>query len=180
MPNHVTNIIQCSGDERRINEMLQAIQNDQFGPGSISFNKIIPMPDYVFTGLVGEAERRLYGKNNWYDWSIENWDTKWDAYGFECIIPGENDTIWCQTAWSAPHKVISRLAEMYPDIRFQHEWADEDIGSNCGRKIYENGRCFSEWYPETESEGVAFALGVLGIDMEPSEIENTGGTLVIL
>lgn len=44
MPNYVANIVTFDGDEKRIKDMLLAIQNDEFGTGSISFNKIIPMP----------------------------------------------------------------------------------------------------------------------------------------
>ena len=45
MPNHVTNILTLSGDENQINELLERIKNDKFGIGTISFNKIIPMPE---------------------------------------------------------------------------------------------------------------------------------------
>lgn len=44
MPNYVANIVTFDGDKERIKEMLSAIQNDEFGPGSISFQKLIPMP----------------------------------------------------------------------------------------------------------------------------------------
>lgn len=41
MPNHVENIITLKGDEKRIREMLEAIKNDDFGLGTLDFNKII-------------------------------------------------------------------------------------------------------------------------------------------
>lgn len=42
MPNHVENIIALKGDERKIREMLEAIKNDDYGLGTVDFNKIIP------------------------------------------------------------------------------------------------------------------------------------------
>ena len=45
MPNHVTNNIYLKGDSDRIRELLEAIKNDEYGTGSIDFNKIIPMPE---------------------------------------------------------------------------------------------------------------------------------------
>ncbi|MCH5296039.1 MAG: septation protein SpoVG family protein [Ruminococcus sp.] len=45
MPNEIKNIIRLKGDEKKINEMLKAIQNDKYGIGTIDFNKIIPMPE---------------------------------------------------------------------------------------------------------------------------------------
>lgn len=44
MANYVANIVTFDGDQERIKEMLSAIQNDEYGLGSISFDKIIPMP----------------------------------------------------------------------------------------------------------------------------------------
>ena len=44
MPNHVINMIAVDGDPKRINEMREAIQNVEYGLGTIDFDKIIPMP----------------------------------------------------------------------------------------------------------------------------------------
>lgn len=45
MPNHVTNILKFNGNAERFQEMLGRIQNEEYGRGSIDFNKIIPMPE---------------------------------------------------------------------------------------------------------------------------------------
>lgn len=44
MPNHVTNIIKFQGDEGQIKKLLEDIKDDEYGIGSIDFNKLIPMP----------------------------------------------------------------------------------------------------------------------------------------
>ena len=44
MPNHVMNIVRFSGDADAIRQMREAIQNPEYGIGSIDFNCIIPMP----------------------------------------------------------------------------------------------------------------------------------------
>ncbi len=44
MPNNVKNVITLKGDEQKIREMLEAIQNDECGLATVDFNKIIPMP----------------------------------------------------------------------------------------------------------------------------------------
>lgn len=44
MPNHVKNIICIYGDSEQIKRILQEIQNDEIGIGSLDFNKLIPMP----------------------------------------------------------------------------------------------------------------------------------------
>ena len=49
------------------------------------------------------------------------------------------------------------LSEQYPELEIFHEWADEDIGMNCGRREYKSGDLIYEYYPEGD-EATAFAL----------------------
>ena len=44
MPKHVENRIEYSGDARQIRTMLESIKTDEYGIGTVDFNKIIPMP----------------------------------------------------------------------------------------------------------------------------------------
>ncbi|MBQ4466566.1 MAG: hypothetical protein II916_11525, partial [Oscillospiraceae bacterium] len=67
MPNHVQNRIAFDGEPEKIVEILEQIKNDNYGIGTIDFEKIIPMPSNIYRGDLGPKERVLYGKNNWYD-----------------------------------------------------------------------------------------------------------------
>ena len=40
MPNHVTNIIKLNGDRKQISELLEQIQNDEHGLGTIDLSLI--------------------------------------------------------------------------------------------------------------------------------------------
>ena len=100
-----------------------------------------------------------YGATTWYDWSIKNWGTKWNSYD---TWKGDDHGFQFSTAWSAPHPVLDALAKKYPDVRITHEWADEDIGQNCGRCEFENGECVYDYEPETHKEALEFATGVWG------------------
>lgn len=151
MPNHITNIVAVSGDERRIQAMLKEIQIDEYGVGSVDFNKIIPMPDDVDS----------------YNWCIANWGTKWNSYGYTADTGFKDGKLTFLTAWSAPYPILQKLSEMYPDIKFEHEWADEDIGMNCGRYVYFDGERIEEYYPESSRERIEFAASVMNCD--PSE-----------
>lgn len=167
MPNHVTNIIKLNGDRKQISELLEQIQNDEHGLGTIDFEKIIPMPENIYRGNLGREETNLYGKNNWYDWCISNWGTKWSAYGYEKDCDYSNaEELRFLTAWAAPHPVIQRLSEMFPEIKIIHEWADEDIGMNCGRYEYYDGERYEEYYAENEKERLEFAARVMDVDLE--------------
>lgn len=167
MPNHVTNIIELKGDRVEINNLLETIKSDEIGLGSIDFEKIIPMTDNIYRGDLGTKERELYGENNWYDWSIANWGTKWNAYGYYAgkDYSTENKLIFL-TAWSAPHPIMEKLSEMYPEINIKHEWADEDIGMNCGRYCYSKGERMEEYFPEEQKERLEFAAAVMQVDLK--------------
>lgn len=129
MPNHITNRIEIKGDADRIGSIMEKIKNDEAGIGTIDFEKIIPMPDNIFKGNLGPKEWELYSKNNWYDWSVANWGTKWNAYGFDPDTDySKEKELRFLTAWSAPHPILEKLAKMFPDVKLEHEWADEDNG----------------------------------------------------
>ncbi len=107
MPNHVINELNFIGEQKDIDKILSLIhgeKEDQY----IDFNKIIPMPDYIYRGDLGRKEQELYGKNNWYDWSIDHWGTKWNAYYQE----KKENTIFFNTAWSIPYPIYEKLAEI--------------------------------------------------------------------
>ena len=166
MPNHVTNVISFSGDKSRISAMLKEIQNDEHGIGSVDFEKILPMPDTVYNGSLGIHERELYGENNWYDWRIGNWGTKWNSYGYTENTTFQDGKIKFLTAWSAPHPILQKLSEMFPDVKMEHEWADEDIGRNCGRYVYYDGERVEEYFPESQKECLEFAAKVMDVSLE--------------
>ena len=83
MANFVTNIVHFQGDPERIVDLRGAVQDDQYGMSGIDFNKIIPMPSGLWMGGINPDTRAKYGKNNWLDWSVANWGTKWNAFRFD-------------------------------------------------------------------------------------------------
>lgn len=166
MPNHVTNLVRLKGDTDHIKNLREAIKNDELGLGSIDFEKVIPMPADIFRGNLGAAERAKYGERNWYDWSIKNWGTKWNAYGNVGDLGVKAPDMICfTTAWAAPHKVISKLAQMNPDLEVEHYWADEDLGFNCGKRVYVGGEVKSLYMPNFGRDSQEFAAAVLGEEL---------------
>ena len=116
-----------------------------------------------------------YGAPTWYEWSINNWGTKWNAY--DCVefidISEDHNEICFNTAWSAPHPILAALARMYPEIEIEHEWADEDFGHNLGSVKYKGDTILEEYSPGTMKEAYEFALKVHGYE----DMESVGLTL---
>lgn len=91
-----------------------------------------------------------FGAITWYKWAIENWGTKWNAYG-KNDERNTIDTIYFQTAWSAPIDLIETLSKKFPDTKIEFTYADEDSGSNTGKGILQNGNWIEEIQPESQS-----------------------------
>ena len=61
MLNHITNRLKVVGTEEQVKEVLDSIKSvsDLGTEITIDFNKIIPQPDNIFNGNLGEKERQM-------------------------------------------------------------------------------------------------------------------------
>lgn len=102
------------------------------------------------------AEQLMFQGENWYDFNVRNWGTKWDvAVGNDEQYPEtelyeESETQLCykfNTAWSPPQPAIQNLSEQYPDVTFTLSYEEEtgwggEIEFNAGETAvledYEN------------------------------------------
>ena len=143
MPNHCYNrvTIYNAHDTDKSREQiakLKAIFEDEN-----VFGQIIPEPDWANTPLLTSDNRfgtkygndgelpqyvedpfkRLVFKSTditdqrWYDWRVQNWDTKWDAY--DVTVEDEDPDqleVTFNTAWSPPEAICSQIREDYPDV----------------------------------------------------------------
>ena len=80
------------------------IKRDRFG-----FDKYI-------TESQSEYMKKTYGANNWYDWKVTNWGTKWNIDG-ESVYFYDEDVdrieLHFDTAWSPPEEVCEVLRQNY-------------------------------------------------------------------
>jgi hypothetical protein len=154
VPNNVTTIV------RAATPVIHALLTEE----GVDFNRIIKMPDDVIRGGVGHAKidgvlQKAYydedtrdedgklvlgkphpypeGATDWYEWSIANWGTKWNAYDHQ--VSQDDTVLRFDTAWSHPYPVMIRLSEMFPTELIQVLYADEDLGCNCAAYMLENG-----------------------------------------
>lgn len=108
-------------------EINSALQRGETPPEPIPCNNATPQ--------MREELVLKYGRSNWYDWQLFNWGTKWNAS--ESTYNQEDKILEFQTAWSCPSELIQKMADMFPEIKFNGTYADEDFGSNVG--YIENG-----------------------------------------
>lgn len=164
MPNWVKNKVEVTGKE---NDLIQFRKTHFNKEDEFDFNTIVQMPDNIFKGNLGMEEREKYGKDNWYDWSIANWGTKWNAS--ETIayqVKPDSFEFDFDTAWCCPEQIYEKLAQMYPNLHINVEFADEDIGNNCGIVTLFDGQTSVEYINDDD-----FAKKVWGIEEEFDEEE---------
>ena len=74
---------------------------------------------------------REHGADNWYRWSIDNWDTKWNAYDVDIEID-EMDSLHVSflTAWSCPTKIYLKIKEYCDEHNLSLDWGVEFEGED--------------------------------------------------
>ena len=87
---------------------------------------------------------KKYGSKDWYDWSVKNWGTKWNACNtiFAEDCPEE---IQFDTAWSDVRNLILKLSEKYPELEIEYDYAEEQVGfytGHCFLNSRKNKLCF--------------------------------------
>ena len=123
MPNWTYNNVQFIGKTKdsvkKLKELLKSKDND------FDFNNIIPIP-LALTETVSGSEnakpdwqkeqseklKKQHGFDNWYDWSIMNWGTKWNACNTEVELNENVLNYTFETAWDAPREIAKALLHM--------------------------------------------------------------------
>ena len=137
MPNHCYNrvTIYPSGDNEASSlDQIETLK-DIFEGESV-FPQIIPEPDWANLPLMSSDKSYALQKGNvgelpvngrfqstniaddrWYDWRIQNWDTKWDAYDVSIDDDDpEQLEVSFNTAWGPPEAICNQIREDYPDV----------------------------------------------------------------
>ena len=128
--------------ERLIEEMIKNNERFKTKDDVLSYGK------QCFDNLVN------YGVIDWYEWSIKNWGTKWNASETEI---NDNEIIF-ETPWDPVPDIIKKLSKDYPNVRFECSYADEQVCVYCGEMAFENGECLNIKRYETGSKE-AFEIG---------------------
>ncbi len=82
--------------------------------------------------------------DNWYNWNITNWGTKWSAaevWNDRIDDDGKVDghtSYNFDTAWSPAEPVVAALAEKFPTLRIAHRYCEAGMGY-AGEVLYADG-----------------------------------------
>lgn len=159
-----------NGDYGAASQRLQqgnAIRQMREGPFPIDWT------DEEFEQLI-KCMRGLkeHGFTSWYEWSIANWGTKWNAYEIQRI----SDTVLrFQTAWSAPLRWLEKLVEKFPNEEVTIRWADEDFGSNTGAiTVKADGNVIDSRLKNDSADAHVLAMELLHGNVVPKDMKIGG------
>ena len=144
MPNWCYNHLEVTGDEKQLQKFVEKSTTNIERDDEFSFNGTYSMPKTLritagpHLSFIEKIKKyiniKLYGHDNWYNWSIANWGTKWDAC--ESNIQ-HNDidyfTVSFDTAWSPPIAWIDNIMQDFPDLCFTLEY--EEPGMCFGGRL---------------------------------------------
>ena len=122
-----------SGNQKQISELLRTVKNRQ-KKTLFDFNKIIPMPNTVYNGVLNADALAAYGDNNWYEWCKANWGTHNNAYNPKLY----GNMLEFETNCGVPRPIFSKITVLYPEIKISIHYANED-GSIVGKEMYDCG-----------------------------------------
>ena len=145
MPNWCNNSINITGPADQVKALWEQAQtnwkNEQYG----LLNAMVPMPD-ALKGTRSPSpddgsQPTVDGFDNWYDWCVAKWGTKWDigeeGLEFEDTEDGYA-TIngWFESAWAPPIEAYNTFLENNEEmsIRANYEEGGMDFAG-----IYEDG-----------------------------------------
>ena len=127
MPNWCQNVVTVSHpDKSKLDEFRQAAVNNQTKASSDFMNVLCPQPADV--------------GDNWYDWNVANWGTKWDVDVYVTESADESVTLQFDSAWAPPIEFFRHLTEQ---------------GYNVKAYYYESGMGFAGIYDNGQDEEYA-------------------------
>ena len=156
MPNWCYNSLIVSGNKETLADFVSKTiiptdKNDDWEDerGKFTFNILHPLPKPLEGGFSplprkeGEDDTqykeriaeniRLYGAEDWYEWNIQNWGTKWNASSTSIqILEDDLFHVRFNTAWSPPIEWIKKIVPMYPELEFELTF-DEESYAFCGK-----------------------------------------------
>jgi len=105
MPNWCWNHLEVTGDEKQLQEFVE--KSTKATKEEFSFEGTLPCGD----------------REDWYNWSCENWGTKWDACDSH-VNESEPQcfSVGFDTAWSPPIAWIQNIMDKYPNLEFSLEY----------------------------------------------------------
>ena len=137
MPNWCSNELAIKGNPKEIAKLIKKVEitkseaTDNHLESIFSCHRIIPRP--------------INKQDDWYEWNVANWGTKWDL--IDVTLRGDVDskeiTYYFESAWSPIVAVVEALAKEFKKLSFTYTFYE--TGSDYwGEVEYKKGEIVSK------------------------------------
>lgn len=131
------------------------------------------LSEVLSLGKKAFLNKKKYGFFDWYEWSIENWGTKWNSSNTYFL--DENGTFQFDSAWSPAIPVIEVLSRMHPELRIIYCFSEEQMGYHSGKIVFDNGEKEGEIiFPQFSKEAYEMSFELWGGEDEYQYNPSTG------
>lgn len=140
MPNWCINILKVRGSKEAVKDF-----DEKFKGLPADYSELHGR-DYCFNALYQMPKEIAEDQGSaCYDWSIENWGTKWDVYGeVKAVEIPEGYDYHFLTAWSPPISWLEKVARDFPELRFELVYGEPLMGF-CGRLVVSGGQVLENY-----------------------------------
>lgn len=155
MPNWCYNTLQLESGKSVEDLIKPYLVYGEDGELEFDFDKVIPIPeDLKITASFGTQDKELqekyetnrfkHGFENWYDFCVQKWGTKWRGGCGQ--LNEDGSSISFDTAWSPPIPVIEEIAKKLPDDDMLILNYIEEGEGYCGKYVAGNEGGVDEFY----------------------------------
>jgi hypothetical protein len=167
MPNWVSTTLTVKGSKEEVKRFIDGVTDNKI------LESYVPCPKELTETVSGfftdeekaeelrkksEANIAKYGYPNWYEWSYQEWGTKWG----DCDTHFEKETetsngsweVQCyyQTAWGPADAGFLKVSTLFPELLFTFDY-DEEAGFFAGVHAFQFGAIvFESMYEPCEYE----------------------------
>ena len=152
MPNWNENELTITGDREQLQNFIKKAKgvNHEGKDTNLLLNNFVPLPEELKNTRSpsrnpksARSQRliKIYGCDNWWDWNIKNWGTKWDIDpdGLMFSLLKKKAIYDFDTAWSPPVKWLKKVSILFPKLTFKLKYEEPGIGF-AGIATAKNGK----------------------------------------
>jgi hypothetical protein len=130
MPNWCENTLVVAGEKKQVQEFKKKAKTKDT---DLSFQQLIPLPKALGNTDAPPKKKnktliKQYGADNWYDWQVNNWGTKWDVEASLNYDDSDMLEYSFLSAWSPPIGFLERVSKLYPALSFRLKYEEGGMG----------------------------------------------------
>ena len=177
MPNWCSNNLVIRGDKTQIADLIGRVTKTDDN-GNVYYDilgSLLPTPIELVETMSGgygrnedgtkkpeqiELEAKYqsniekFGHQNWYDWNISNWGTKWGDSDTHIVSQYDDMVEFAfESAWSPPETGIAKISELFPELSFVVSYTEEGMDF-YGATAFRNGETSEAGGQVSDIEGM--------------------------